>query len=405
MNWMTLPKPVRPMTLAPFLLATLILGAPDHVVGQRGSNRQAIDRIQQEVQARLQRSEGQDAWINFNNDANTQWQNNQDIRVTGSGEVWKNNRRRSFYYQGTVGNRDGNAFNVRSDWRGGWVNDSSSGGRPPWAGGGGGGGRPPWNAGSGSHVDRVQQEVQARLQRSEGQDAWVNFNNDANTQVQNNQDVRVTGSGEVWKNNRRRSFYYQGTVRNRDGNAFDVRSDWRGGWVNDNSTGGRPPWAGGGRPPWNDGSGGYVERPNGRVRYSGPITNEETGKVLDVAGWSREDGANVQQWSFAGQQNQRWDVIDVGRGEVAIVSQNSGRVLDVSGFSTSNGGNVQQYRWSGQNNQRWRIEADGSGTTRIVNVNSRKCLDVREKSRDDGANIHQWDCNGDRSQRWRLSGY
>jgi hypothetical protein len=251
-------------------------------------------------------------------------------------------------------------------------------------------------------IDRIQQEIQDRLQRSEGRDAWINFNNDANTQWQNNQDIRVTGSGDVWKNNRRRSFYYQGTVGSRDGNTFNVRHDWRGGWVNDNSGGGRPPWDGGGRPP---SGGGYVERPNGRVSYSGPITNEETGKVLDVAGWSREDGANVQQWSFAGQRNQRWDVIDVGRGEVAIISQNSGRVLDVSGFSTSNGGNVQQYRWSGQNNQRWRIESDGRGTVRIVNVNSRKCLDVLRKSKDDGANIHQWDCNGDRSQQWRMNGY
>lgn len=298
MSKMTLPKPSRPLALLVSLLALLTLLFPAFVKGQRGNNRQAIDRIQQEVQNRLQRSEGRDSWINFNNDANTQWRNNQDILVTGSGEVWKNNRRRSFYYQGTVAGRDGNMINVRTDWRGGWVNDSS-GGRPPWAGGGGGG-RPPWSGGAG---------------------------------------------------------------------------------------------------------GGYVERPNGRVRYSGPITNEETGKVLDVAGWSREDGANVQQWSFAGQQNQRWDVIEVGRNEVAILSQNSGRVLDVSGFSTSNGGNVQQYRWSGQNNQRWLIESTGRGTVRIVNINSRKCLDVLRKSKDDGANIHQWDCNGDRSQQWRLNGY
>jgi hypothetical protein len=270
-------------------------------------------------------------------------------------------------------------------------------------------------------IERVQQDVQSRLQRSEGRDARVNFNNDANTQWQNGQDIRVTGSGDVWRDNRRRSFYYQGTVGNRDGNLFNVRTDWRGGWLNDNNGGGRPPGNGGGRPPWDGGnngggnngggrppggsSGGYLERPNGRVSYSGPITNEETGKVLDVAGWSREDGANVQQWSFAGQRNQRWDVIDVGRGDVAIVSQNSGRVLDVSGFSTSSGGNVQQFRWSGQDNQRWRIESTGRGTVRIINVNSRKCLDVTRKNKDDGANIHQWDCNDDRSQQWRLGGH
>ena len=285
------------------LFVLLTLSFPAFVSGQRGSNRQAIERVQREVQDRLQRSEGNNASVNFNNDANTQWQNNQDLRVTGSGDVWRNNRRRSFYYQGTLSNRDWNAVNVRTDWRGGWVNDNS--GRPPWDGGSGGG-RPPWDGGSG-----------------------------------------------------------------------------------------------GGRPPWN-GDGG--DRPNGNVRYSGPIRNEETGKVLDVAGWSREDGANVQQWTFAGQRNQRWDVIELGRGDVAIVSQNSGKVLDVSGFSTRNGGNVQQYRWSGQNNQRWRIEPTGRGV-RIVNVNSGKCLDVLRKSGDDGASIHQWDCNNDRSQQWRLGGY
>jgi hypothetical protein len=298
---------VRPVACVASLLILLTLGFPAFVNGQRGSNRQAIERAQQDVQDRLMRSEGRDAYVNFNSDANTQWQNNQDIRVTGTGDVWKNNRRRSFSYQTTVGSRDGNVFSTRTDWRGGWVNDNSGGGRPPWDGGGG---RPPWDGG-----------------------------------------------------------------------------------------GGRPPWNGGG------GGGGNVERPNGRVRYTGPIVNEETGKVLDVANWSRDDGANIQQWSFAGQRNQRWDVIDVGRGDVAIVSQNSGRVLDVSGFSTRNGGNVQQYRWSSQNNQRWRIESAGRGTVRIINVNSRMCLDVNRKSRDDGANIHQWDCNNDRSQLWRMNGF
>ncbi|MEP7273025.1 MAG: RICIN domain-containing protein [Acidobacteriota bacterium] len=271
----------------------------------------------------------------------------------------------------------------------------------------------------GRSIELAQDGVRTRIERSEGGNVQVYFNDDANQQFQSNREYRVTGTGDAWKGNRRRSFSYSATVRERDNSVYSVRNDWRSGWVTDNSGGGgrpggggggRPPWdgggrpggGGGGRPPWDGGGGGNVDRPNGRVQYSGPITNAETGKVMDVAGWSREDGANVQQWSFAGQRNQRWDVVDVGRGQFAIISQNSGRVLDVSGFSNRNGGNIQQYRWSSADNQRWRLDQAGRGFVRIVSVGSGKCLDVDQKSREDGATIHQWDCNGDRSQQWRL---
>ena len=34
-----------------------------------------------------------------------------------------------------------------------------------------------------------------------------------------------------------------------------------------------------------------------------------SGKSLDVPNWSREDGTPIQQWTFAGQPNQRWVVM------------------------------------------------------------------------------------------------
>lgn len=42
-------------------------------------------------------------------------------------------------------------------------------------------------------------------------------------------------------------------------------------------------------------------RPNGRVSYSGPIMNRHSDKALDVTEQGLQDGANIQQWSYADQ--------------------------------------------------------------------------------------------------------
>lgn len=156
------------------------------------------------------------------------------------------------------------------------------------------------------------------------------------------------------------------------------------------------------QPSWND----YRPSPSynnsGRIWVSGPIVNRGSNKALDVASRSNSDRANVQQWSFADQANQKWDVIDLGGGQYSIINQQSNKALDVAGDSERDGGNVQQYRWNGGDNQRWYLRKRSGGYYEIINVHSGKCLDVSDQSTQDGANIQQWSCSGANNQAWKF---
>ena len=148
-------------------------------------------------------------------------------------------------------------------------------------------------------------------------------------------------------------------------------------------------------------SGGAFDRPHGDVIFSGGIVNRMSNKALDVQDRSTRGGANVQQWSYAGQPNQRWNVVGLGHGQFAIVGVGSGQVLGVAGGDLRNGASVEQNRWIGSGNQRWRLQKKGA-FTEVINIASGKCLDLRDKSPLDGANIEQRDCNGADNQSWRF---
>jgi len=72
--------------------------------------------------------------------------------------------------------------------------------------------------------------------------------------------------------------------------------------------------------------------------------------------------------------------------------------MDVAGASLNDGADINQWTYSGNNNQRWRIESVGSGFYRVVSVNSSKCVDVVGNSTADGVAINQWPCNGQNNQ-------
>jgi hypothetical protein len=148
-------------------------------------------------------------------------------------------------------------------------------------------------------------------------------------------------------------------------------------------------------------SGGAFDRPSGDVVFSGGIVNRMSNKALDVQDRSTRTGAGVQQWAFAGQPNQRWNVVDLGRGEFAIVGVGSGQVLGVAAGDLRNGASVEHSRWIGSGSQRWRLQKNGA-FTEVINAASGKCLDVQDKNPRDGANIQQWDCSGADNQSWRF---
>jgi len=273
-------------------------------------------------------------------------------------------------------------------------------------------------------IDQAQRAVRQRIVRQEGgRNLTVLFNGDARTDSRSQSGIRVRGTGSFSRvdesrdanlhvNDRRnddsrnnvgrsRDFSYEAIVNNRSryGAVSGVRYDLRRGWSgdgrdnNDRDNNDRDN---------NRGGFGGGARPNGRVSYSGPIMNRHSDKALDVTERSNQDGANIQQWGYADQPNQNWDVIDLGNGEAAIISRQSGRALTVQGGRDNNGANVIQQSWRGSPQQRWRLEQIGGDYYRIVSVDNGKCLDVTQQGKQDGANIQLWDYANQANQQWRL---
>lgn len=172
--------------------------------------------------------------------------------------------------------------------------------------------------------------------------------------------------------------------------------------------------------------------------------------VLDVAGGSVADGANVQLYGSNKSLAQKWKITKVAErdntytieslisgkvltadedGNVCIRSLTNddfqlwtaqidngcavfanvatGKVLDAAGGSTSNGTNIGTYLTNGTAALSFRLSACSlvdSGTYTIVVASDRsKALDVAGGSRSDGANVQLWSSNGSGAQKWNVS--
>jgi hypothetical protein len=285
-------------------------------------------------------------------------------------------------------------------------------------------------------IDQAQASVRQQIINQEGKrdnqsarrTPTVRFNDDAQTTSKSRTEVQVRGTGTFLNGNdsrnnnqrnndsrnpnyrnddgRSREFSYEATVnsRSRSRNVSAIRYDWKGDWSgNENSNAGGRDGRNNDRDGYN-GRYGYNDnnRPNGRVTYTGPIMNRNSNKALDVTEQSTQDGANIQQWSYADQPNQNWDVIDVGKGEFAIISRHSGKAITVQGGRDNNGANIIQRTWNNSAQQRWRLEKVSGDYYRIVSVDNGKCLDVTERGKQDGASIQLWNYSNQSNQQWKL---
>lgn len=129
------------------------------------------------------------------------------------------------------------------------------------------------------------------------------------------------------------------------------------------------------------------------------IVNVASGRVLDVADQSTQNGANVAIWSYWGGNNQKWTVEAAGS-YYKISNVNSGKALDVYQSSTENHGNVIQYDYWGGNNQQWSIIYVGNDSYRIVNRNSGRALDA--SGTENGSNVIQYSYWGGDNQKWKF---
>lgn len=125
--------------------------------------------------------------------------------------------------------------------------------------------------------------------------------------------------------------------------------------------------------------------------------------VLEVAGGSSADRANVQLFSLNGANCQQWRVNHDEAGYVTLTNVASGKVLDIEGASSVEGTNVQQYTSNGSWAQKWIAVADGAGTIRLYSALAQGVvLDVTGGLTANGTNVRIWSDNGSAAQAWRV---
>jgi alpha-L-fucosidase len=70
------------------------------------------------------------------------------------------------------------------------------------------------------------------------------------------------------------------------------------------------------------------------------LVARHSGKVADVQSAGTANGTNVLQWPWLNQTNQKWTFAKTGDGYYKIKGVGSGKLLEVAGLSRDDGGNV-----------------------------------------------------------------
>lgn len=129
------------------------------------------------------------------------------------------------------------------------------------------------------------------------------------------------------------------------------------------------------------------------------------GKGIIIGGMNRDNGTPAIQWqSLPAWPDQHWEVIPDGAGFFEIRNRNSGKCLEISGWTMTDGANLGQWDCFGADHQKWSIapSASSSGRFDIINKWSNKSVDIEGFSSADGARVTQWPHHGGSNQRFAL---
>ena len=99
---------------------------------------------------------------------------------------------------------------------------------------------------------------------------------------------------------------------------------------------------------------------------------------MDVADWSKNNGAQVQLYEYIGNRNQQFIVVEKGDGYYQFVSRLSGKVIEIPNSSKDNGEWIKLYDNNGTNTQQWKFVSP-SVYTGIVNTESLSGMNLRKE--------------------------
>jgi hypothetical protein len=138
-----------------------------------------------------------------------------------------------------------------------------------------------------------------------------------------------------------------------------------------------------------------------------PITMENSGKCLNVAGASTANNAKVIQYTcVASATNDKWVLVPQAGGVYWVQNVASGKCLTVQGASTTNNALLIQYACTTGDNETWRVESLlDAPTMRLHSTLSGRCLDVPGNSTANNVQLIQYTCqpgDGTANERFTL---
>ena len=145
-----------------------------------------------------------------------------------------------------------------------------------------------------------------------------------------------------------------------------------------------------------------------KPKYDTPIASGDylirsmvnIGFVLDVAGGSKSDSANVQIYRYNKTEAQKWRVTYDANGYYSIMNIGSGKLLDLSGARVANGSNIHQYTKNGTGAQKWIILKSGSQYTIASAINKAFVIDISGGYAADFTNVQLYKSNNTAAQRF-----
>lgn len=133
------------------------------------------------------------------------------------------------------------------------------------------------------------------------------------------------------------------------------------------------------------------------------------GKYLNLAGDSQDNGANAHLWDSPTAPATRWRLARSPEGGDAHASFTvesvhvTGRYLNVAGNSRDNGANVHLWDNPATAASCWYLQKVADGIYTIENANAPgKFLNVARNSQENGANVHLWDNGASTASQWRI---
>lgn len=124
--------------------------------------------------------------------------------------------------------------------------------------------------------------------------------------------------------------------------------------------------------------------------------------VLDVSGGSTDNQANVQIWTNANVNQQKFYLYSKPDGYYTIQAGHSKKNLDVCNGNSVNKTNVWQIADNGTNAQLWRFVSAGNGYYYIQSKLG-LYLDVANGAASNGTNVWTYTLNKSNAQRWKLT--